>query len=1223
MVRFFLIVWFLGESFCGFAGNLRIQAKPCLVEITDRTATLEFTLSWDNSWRNVYNYDAVYIFGKYRSPDSREWRHLKPAASGHSVLGTDYAVQTTNTGLFVFRSVEGKGEAEITVRLCWQLDGELLTSEALRNGKILYEIQGMEMVYIPTASFCAGDGVSENSFSSWAFGTIPARYDIIGTNSNYVYTASGGTNFVKAADRVDNALNINNCWYNAAVPSWWQVDFKSEKIIRYFGISSLWQQDAYPGDPWSLSGSSDGVNWTTVWEGGPEEWSCSRISYPVQQAIRVTQPGSYRYYRITVPSVSASRAPFYKDVRIANIAMTTEDLGVLPSEGITVDGGTEDLPATYPSGYKGFFVMKYELTQEQYVNFLNKLSYSGQYTRTIGGTLDGLNPGDYVFGEKIHTSFRRNGIILVKRGEESGTPAIFGCNLRTADLTNGLEDGQTIACNYLSVADMLAYADWSGLRPLSELEYEKMCRYPNADNFSDVVYAWGKESAESGRDLKEEGKETEYFSSGNTNVNNAEFGPVRSGSFVREGRTRKKAGISFWGVEDLGGNLTEIYYNAEMYGRQLDRSVHGSGTVDEFGRTKIPASAWPEDPRALGVRGGDFASGDAVLRVSDRSFALGDYFRSSDERKSEVGFRLGYSIDPVTIECRLTLENGERSGNILVYDTICDEREYRIEGEEVTAVGGPCTYTWYVSEDNVEWKMLKGESRKDLLVSGLTQEMQMNTKKWRYYKRYAATPAGASETGAVGLCIGYGYILDRLRDTLIPCMKTPGFTVRTPLPAEFRWYSVETGRLLEAGTETAVSSHYDVAVADFREEGGRKQPSELYCLEVTITMADRCVTKRKLEVWAENHTRDPYPEIPEIFTFDTQGKYEVTHIWGGRDRWSWEVESRVSAIGITRKEGILTGKTDTLDPYIQVGMVCEDCPDKVWKKYMKEQRTLTYTGNYQTLFFLPGSYRMECWGGAGGYGLGSGSPVYRGGYGGYTGGDIFIGDERPFYIYVGPRGVNGVYHAIAAASWNGGGRGDWDHSDDESGAAGGGATDVRLIPGAWNNFESLKSRIMVAAGGGGGAEANGAAGGGLSGYASPYSTGGTQTGGYSFGAGCDAVFRNTNVTVGGGGGGYYGGYANSSGAGYTYGASGAGGSSFISGHNGCNAIAATSTASGLVHTGHPYHYSGFYFTGTRMIDGGGVLWTHVKGNSTGMPSPTATGNISGSTGNGYFRVTAD
>ena len=56
--------------------------------------------------------------------------------------------------------------------------------------------------------------------------------------------------------------------------------------------------------------------------------------------------------------------------------------------------------------------------------------------------------------------------------------AIFACDLNPDGRVSQEDDGQTVACNYLSVNDMLAYADWAGLRPLSEMEYEKMGRRP-------------------------------------------------------------------------------------------------------------------------------------------------------------------------------------------------------------------------------------------------------------------------------------------------------------------------------------------------------------------------------------------------------------------------------------------------------------------------------------------------------------------------------------------------------------------------------------------------------------------------------------------------------------------------------------------------------------------------------------------------------------------------
>lgn len=76
------------------------------------------------------------------------------------------------------------------------------------------------------------------------------------------------------------------------------------------------------------------------------------------------------------------------------------DLETLDTKtAVLMDGTNTVFPENYPIGVDGFYVMKYELTQEQYVTFLNQLNRSAQYTRTIGGLLDGLEAGDYVFGE--------------------------------------------------------------------------------------------------------------------------------------------------------------------------------------------------------------------------------------------------------------------------------------------------------------------------------------------------------------------------------------------------------------------------------------------------------------------------------------------------------------------------------------------------------------------------------------------------------------------------------------------------------------------------------------------------------------------------------------------------------------------------------------------------------------------------------------------------------
>ena len=113
------------------------------------------------------------------------------------------------------------------------------------------------------------------------------------------------------------------------------------------------------------------------------------------------------------------------------------------------------------------------------------------------------------------------------------------------------------------------------------------------------------------------------------------------------------------------------------------------------------------------------------------------------------------------------------------------------------------------------------------------------------------------------------------------------------------------------------------------------------------------------------------------------------------------------------------------------------------------------------------NYKIECWGAQGGNSPQDSNNKYfnvvYGGKGGYCSGMISLSNGLVFYIYVGQSDVGQA--PISEKSFNGGGAptGRWDYP-----RSGGGATDVRLIEGnTWDDFGSLKSRIIVAAGGGG------------------------------------------------------------------------------------------------------------------------------------------------------------
>lgn len=103
-----------------------------------------------------------------------------------------------------------------------------------------------------------------------------------------------------------------------------------------------------------------------------------------------------------------------------------------------------------------------------------------------------------------------------------------------------------------------------------------------------------------------------------------------------------------------------------------------------------------------------------------------------------------------------------------------------------------------------------------------------------------------------------------------------------------------------------------------------------------------------------------------------------------------------------------------------------------------------------------GWYKIELWGASGGSTKSETTGEVRaGGKGAYTSGLIYLAENQKLYFYIGGSTKN------SSGGANGGGKGAG------KGMGGGGSTDVRIKSGAWDNDDSLKTRLMVAAGGGG------------------------------------------------------------------------------------------------------------------------------------------------------------
>lgn len=286
------------------------------------------------------------------------------------------------------------------------------------------------------------------------------------------------------------------------------------------------------------------------------------------------------------------------------------------------------VPANFPKGFAAFYCMKYEITQVQYADFLNTLTYAQQVSRTV-------NPPNSIAGTgALSGNNSRNGIDIQTPGIASSSPATYACNLDGDVNYNETNDGQFIACNFLSFMDLAAYLDWACLRPMTELEYEKACRGTASAVAGE--FAWGTAShSTTPYTITNSGESAEAISSGysaSTSLGNRAYyttmwsnvgGPLRVGIFASDlsNSGRVSSGASFYGIMELTGNVSE---RAVTAGNDVGRGFTGSngdGILSANGHANV--SNWPglsagEVTSSLGTgfRGGGW--GDSYGKVSDR-----------------------------------------------------------------------------------------------------------------------------------------------------------------------------------------------------------------------------------------------------------------------------------------------------------------------------------------------------------------------------------------------------------------------------------------------------------------------------------------------------------------------------------------------------------------------------------------------------------------------------
>jgi formylglycine-generating enzyme required for sulfatase activity len=316
----------------------------------------------------------------------------------------------------------------------------------------------------------------------------------------------------------------------------------------------------------------------------------------------------------------------------------------------------QPLPAEFPKGYAAFYCMKHEITQQQYVEFLNALSF-GEQADLSGGRPDAAAGTPIVRLSSSGRELVRNGIRIAVPGIPRASrnvprpDAVVASVSKTVTPAVYETDAPHVACNWLLWSDGAAFAAWAGLRPMTELEFEKACRGPLRPVPDE--YAWGtagiagsntNKPPHDGYALENPGMDDERVvwegaNGPDATRGNAAWwgtvekgkasyavhainGPLRAGIFATPDSGRVAAGASYWGIMELSGNLWEMPVTVGSRAGRRFAGEHGDGTTAlSAGWHFITTGGRRDSGTSFRRRGGSFScSGESVgaLRVSDR-----------------------------------------------------------------------------------------------------------------------------------------------------------------------------------------------------------------------------------------------------------------------------------------------------------------------------------------------------------------------------------------------------------------------------------------------------------------------------------------------------------------------------------------------------------------------------------------------------------------------------
>ena len=319
--------------------------------------------------------------------------------------------------------------------------------------------------------------------------------------------------------------------------------------------------------------------------------------------------------------------------------------GALSAVGLAA-GTYKAIPTTFPNGFDAYYIMKYEGSQGQWAAFVNTTSklpaIAYNYFEILNPQVGAAPPRDQLQGRQVFFSSDLPAPAIIP-GPVPPNPAP---TVPTRPIVQSKFPDRAFIS---SEAAALAYLDWSGLRPMTEFEFEKVARGPVAPVPGE--FAWGTADVAlltygspaagtlslSNDGLPNEAPAVNYNEAGGNAWVRATIltlpaggpilGPSRVGMFAKpsyNGPTppRIQSGSGYYGVMDLTGNVSELVakwaFPLATVTTLTFVAEHGDGLLATTGLHNVPGWALtPAGATFYGLRGGSFA--EAAAPMSQRS----------------------------------------------------------------------------------------------------------------------------------------------------------------------------------------------------------------------------------------------------------------------------------------------------------------------------------------------------------------------------------------------------------------------------------------------------------------------------------------------------------------------------------------------------------------------------------------------------------------------------